>query len=170
MTSCLQVSSSTDLTWVYWVALGCSTCTLSHSRKKTQICSPGRHSQRVHSHSHTHLPLPLSCHSSTQQPREAHPHPWLCTGSVVAAAPTSSQDTHSGTITLLSSQRTAFPQVQPGQGGCHTADKTLDPSPAAHVEPLPDVPSCGHMGHNARATQSAARGASVRIRHPPRML
>lgn len=171
MTSCLQISSSIDLTWVYWVALGFLLSSLFvHLQKKMQIHSRGRHSQKVHSHTHTPTPTPTPqlphWHMAAQSGSQSHPHVVIHLLCSLQPALTSPQDTTPGTIILLSHHRAALPQVHPGQVGSHTEDATLDPSPAAHTEPPPDVPSCGHVAHKAQATQSTTTRASVLIRHP----
>lgn len=106
-------------------------------------------------------PLPLSCHTGTWQPSQAYSHTWLYTCSVVCSQhPLPLRMITPGTITLLSHHRAALPHDHPGPGleGSHTGDTTLDPSLAAHTEPSPDVPSCGHKDHNAQATQSTTPG------------
>lgn len=121
--------------------------------KKMQTHSPGRHSQRVHSHSHTPPPTPQlpHWHIAAQSGTRSHGH-------TLARSRCCQASTHfpPGHSHLAQSARSHVEELHPGQEGSHTGDTTLDPSPAAHTRPSPDVPSCGHMEHNSQATPSTA--------------
>lgn len=150
MTSCLPISSSIDLTWVYWVALG--------------FWSPPSYS--LLKDANTPGGTPRECTATaTPTPQLPHWHTTALSGKqshmcsiVCSQHPLPLRAFTPGTITPLSHYRAALPRDHPRTEGSHTGDTTLDPSPAAHTEPSPGVPSCGHVDHNAQATQSITPG------------
>lgn len=102
----------------------------------------------------THLPQAATLAHVSPVSVHTHTRFHICSTARARFPEEHSQSASSSTRTKLSSHKLHFHSSHgTGTEGAHVGQTTRDRSPAPYPEALPDVPSYGHMQHNAQATR-----------------